>query len=299
MKTASTSYPVAVPWTRLSDYVELTKPRISVLVLFTVGIGALLATHDIADLPVLVNAIIGTALIASAASALNQLWERNTDALMRRTESRPLPSGRLMPLEVLVFGIGLAVIGLCYLAFTVRQPWCGIIAAGTFLSYVFIYTPLKRYTTANTLIGAVPGALPPVIGWTAIGAPPDLWIVVLFLVLLFWQLPHFLAIAWMYRDDYGRAGLRMLPVMDTTGDLTAGRMLLFWLALAMSSFLPVFAGIAGWSYAIIVGMLAALFLASIIGFARDASHAKARRVLHVSLFYLPAVCVVILLENLL
>lgn len=298
MKSASPPCDVlALPRTRVGDYLELTKPRIAVLVLFTVAIGALLATRDIANFPALVHAIVGTALLAGAASALNQLWERHTDALMRRTENRPLPGGRLTPFEVLVFGLGLAVIGLCYLAFTIRQPWCVLIAAITFFSYVFVYTPLKRCTTANTLIGAIPGALPPVIGWSAMGGPVELWVVVIFLVLLFWQIPHFLAIAWMYREDYARAGLRMLPVVDATGALTASRMLLFCFALIASSLLPVFAGMASWCYGTLVVMLGGLFLAAIVGFARDATTAKARRVLHMSLFYLPTVCLVLLLEN--
>lgn len=301
MKSASPPYPQtwSPAWTRVADYLELTKPRIAVLVLFTVAIGGLLATRDVANLPALVHTIIGTALVAAAASALNQLWERHTDALMHRTENRPLPAGRLTPAEVFVFGIGLAAAGFFYLAFTVGRPLCVLLAAVTFFSYVCVYTPLKRHTTLNTLIGAVPGALPPLIGWSATGEPLELWSIVLFLLLFFWQIPHFLAIAWIHRADYARAQLRMLPVADTAGRRTAGRMLAFCVILTASSLVPVFFGTAGWLYAAGALALGFVFLAAIIGFTRHATAAAARRVLHASLVYLPAICLVLLLQNLL
>jgi len=289
----------SLPRTRLADYLELTKPRIALLVLFTVAIGALLATQDVAKLPILLHTILGTALIAAGASALNQFWERHTDALMRRTEHRPLPAGRLSPGEVLCFGVGLAIVGLGYLAITVHQPLCLLVSAVTFLSYVCIYTPLKRYTTWNTAIGAVPGALPPVIGWTAMGGQLDVWIIALFLVLFFWQLPHFLAIAWIYREDYGRANLRMTPVGDLTGTRTSVRMVVFCVALVASSLIPVIMGQAGWIYACAVAGLGAYFFAAILGFVRNASTVRARQVLHASLLYLPATCLALLVQGLL
>src|SRR5207244_3843183 len=171
MKTATTICPAAPPLvrTRLADYVELTKPRVAVLVLFTVAVGALLAAGGSLSLAILLHTLAGTALVAGGASALNQFLERHSDAHMVRTESRPLPAGRLHPPEVFAFGLALGVTGVCYLAFALPRPWAALVAAVTFVSYVFLYTPLKRKTTLNTLVGAVPGALPPVIGWAAAG----------------------------------------------------------------------------------------------------------------------------------
>src|SRR5438270_5194791 len=182
---------------RWLDFVELTKPRIGLLVLFTVAIGAMLATPDLPDLVLLVNTLVGTALVAGGASALNQLLERHSDARMRRTENRPLPAGRLQPLEVLLFGLGLGAAGLAYLGLATRQPLAVLVAALTFVLYAFVYTPLKRVTTLNTLVGAVPGALPPVIGWTAVRGTLAPEAGILFAVLFLWQVPHFLAIAWI------------------------------------------------------------------------------------------------------
>ena len=172
----------------------------------------------------LVNTLAGTGLVAAGASALNQLLEKDSDALMRRTENRPLPSGRLQPVEVLVFGVILSVIGLGYLAWTMPHRLGVLVAGATLVSYVLLYTPLKRHTTLNTLIGAVPGALPPVIGWTAVTGTLDEGVMVLFLIVFLWQVPHFLAIAWIYREDYARAGLRMLPVVDPAGGMTSRQM---------------------------------------------------------------------------
>src|SRR5262249_55882833 len=209
---------------RALDFVELTKPRIAVLVLFTVAAGALIAQRGAPDLMLLVNTLAGTALVAAAASALNQLLERHSDSLMRRTENRPLPAGRLQPAGVLVFGVVLAAAGLTWLAVTAKHPLAVIVAAFTLISYVLVYTPLKRHTTLNTLVGAVPGALPPVIGWAAVAGTVGVPVLAVFLILFLWQLPHFLAIAWIYREDYGRAGMRMGPARGTAAVPTAGTM---------------------------------------------------------------------------
>ena len=282
---------------RIADYVTLTKPRVAILVLFTVAAGGILANPASPDLTALMHTLLGTALVAGAASALNQLFERQSDALMRRTENRPLPAGRLQPLEVLLFGLGLGLAGLVYLAVTLRQPLCVLVAAFTFVSYVFVYTPLKRRTTLNTLVGAVPGALPPVIGWTAMGGQLNPEIGWLFALLFLWQVPHFLAIAWIYRDDYARAGMRMLPVVDRSGSMTARQMLCYSLALLPVSLTPVLWNQAGVFFAAGAVILGLAFALSAFGFMRQASNATARRVLHVSLLYLPMLLALLLLES--
>jgi protoheme IX farnesyltransferase len=282
---------------RAADYLELTKPRVAVLVLFTVAAGAWLATVGEPDLAALVHTLVGTALVAAGASALNQFLERHSDALMRRTENRPLPAGRLQPLEVLLFGLGLGTAGLVYLALWV-QPLAVLVAGVTFASYVFVYTPLKRKTTLNTLVGAVPGALPPVIGWAAMRGTLGPEALTLFLILFVWQVPHFLAIAWIYRDDYARAGLRMLPVVDRRGRETAVQMVSYCLALVPVSLAPVVFGQAGAVYLAGAVLLGAYFLAGALGFFRAHSVRQARRVLRASLVYLPALLALLLLEGL-
>jgi protoheme IX farnesyltransferase len=285
MKPAVCTETVALP--RALDFLELTKPRIAVMVLFTVAAGALLARPGAVDVALLLHVVVGTGLVAAAASVLNQLMERHTDALMRRTENRPLPAGRLQPAEACVFGVVLAVIGLAYLAATMRQPLAVLVAAFTLVSYVLLYTPLKRHTTLNTLVGAVPGALPPVIGWTAVTGVFDREAIVLFLIMFLWQVPHFLAIAWMYREDYGRAGLQMLPVMDQGGGITARQMIAYCLALVPVSLMPALLQQAGWLYATGALILGIGFVQASLRFWRERSTPAARKVLHASLVYLP------------
>jgi protoheme IX farnesyltransferase len=282
----------------VADYVELTKPRVAVLVLFTVAAGAWLAARQQPDVVSLLHTLIGTAFVAAGASALNQLLERHTDALMRRTENRPLPAGRLQPLEVALFGLALGIAGLVYLAVMVRQPLAVLVAAVTFASYVFLYTPLKRRTTLNTLVGAIPGALPPVIGWTAMGGPLGREAAALFLILFVWQVPHFLAIAWIYREDYARAGLRMLPVVDRLGRITARQMVVYCLVLIPVSLVPVLLQRAGPAYLLGALLLGVFFLNGAWAFWRTRSIAQARRVLRASLIYLPALFALLLFEGL-
>ena len=281
---------------RWLDFIELTKPRVALLVLFTVAAGALLASPAVPDLLLLVNTLAGTGLIAAGASALNQLLERHSDAQMHRTENRPLPAGRLQPLEVFVFGLALSILGLLWLAATCRHPLAVGVAAITHLSYVLVYTPLKSRTTLNTLIGAVPGALPPVIGWTAVAGALDGFVLVIFVIMFLWQVPHFLAIAWMYREDYSRAGLKMLPVADADGSMTARQMLLYCMALLPVSLLPVLNQKAGWLYGVAALVLGVMFLAAAFHFACDRSHTQARRVLRASLLYVPGVLGLMLVE---
>jgi len=290
MKAAITAYaePFLLTRSRVADYLELTKPRVAVLVLFTVAAGALLAARGTPDLAALVHVLCGTALVAAGASALNQFLERHSDALMRRTENRPLPSGRLQPLEVLVFGSLLGLAGTAYLAVFVRQPLAALVAGSTFLSYVFLYTPLKRKTSLNTLVGAVPGALPPVIGWTAVRGSVDAEVVALFLIVFLWQVPHFLAIAWIYREDYARAGLHMLPTLQDGTGMTGRQMASYCLALIPVSLTPAALDLAGPLYVAGALGLGLLFVGAAVGFAQTPSVGRARRVLRASLVYLPA-----------
>ena len=301
MKTGTTLCTPEAPTLPVSrsrwlDFVELTKPRIALMVLFTVAIGAMLATPAVPDVALLVNTLIGTGLVAAGASALNQLLERRSDAQMQRTENRPLPAGRLQPMEVLFFGLALSTGGLVWLAVTGRHPIAAAVAAVTHLSYVFVYTPLKSRTTMNTLVGAVPGALPPIIGWTSVTGTLDWQAAAIFLIVFLWQVPHFLAIAWIYREDYARAGLKMLPVADADGALTGRQMVLYCLALMPVSLLPVLHQKAGWIYGLGAVALGLLFLAAAIGFSANHTNARARRVLRASLVYLPALLALMLLE---
>jgi protoheme IX farnesyltransferase len=290
--------PAVLASSRLADYLALTKPRVAILVLFTVGAGVLLAAGRGVDLVLLFHTVFGTALVAGGASALNQLIERNRDAFMRRTENRPLPAGRLQPLEVWVFGAGLGILGVTYLALALHQAVTPLVASFTFLAYVGVYTPLKSRTSLNTLVGAIPGALPPVIGWTAVRASidPPAW--ALFAVVFLWQVPHFLAIAWIYRDDYARAGLCMLPVVDRDGTATGRHMVVYALALVPTSLAPVLQGSAGAVYWLGALMLGIGFLYSTLGFAGCPSVTRARRVLRASLVYLPGLLALLLLDSL-
>jgi protoheme IX farnesyltransferase len=282
---------------RAADYLALTKPRVAVLVLFTVAAGVLLAGGRHVSLAVLLHAVFGTALVAAGASALNQLLERHSDARMRRTENRPLPAGRLQPWEVLLFGVLLALVGVAYLALTLHSPCAAVVAAFTCACYVGVYTPLKPRTPLNTLVGAVPGALPPVIGWCAVSGAITEEAVTLFAILFLWQVPHFLAIAWMYRDQYRRAGLCMLPVLDPDGRLTGRHMVTYCLALLPASLGPVLLGEAGLLYLGGAVLLGLAFLASALKFQRLRSVGQARRVLRASLLYLPGLLALLLLDR--
>lgn len=273
---------------RASDYLQLARPRIAVMVLITVTFGAMLAPVERVPLITLLHALLSTAMVTAAASAINQYLERETDALMRRTMNRPLPAGRLAPLEVLGFGLALAVLGLAY-QLLVLPPATAVVTALTLGSYVLVYTPSKTRTTLNTLIGAVPGALPPVIGWAAVSGEVDFASMSLFLVLFFWQIPHFLAIAWMYREEYARAGHRMLTVSDAYGRLTARQMIVYLLALIPVTLLAGQAVGASWGFVAGAMGLGIYFLKPALEFRAAPGNIPARRVLKASIVYLPAV----------
>jgi protoheme IX farnesyltransferase len=282
--------PAALPLTRTqsrtADYVQLARPRIALMVLVTVLLGGWLAAVGTAPTERLLHAVISTALVTASASALNQYLERDSDGRMRRTMNRPLPAGRLMPAEVLVVGIILGVVGMAY-QMMVLPPAAVAATAFTLISYVAVYTPCKTRTTLNTLIGAVPGAMPPVIGWTAVRGQVDAGAVALFLILFFWQVPHFLAIAWMYREEYARAGHKMLPVTDETGAMTSRQMLVYLAALVPASLFAGQALGAGWPYAVGATLLALYYLKPILVFRRQPAFAPAKSVLKASLVYLP------------
>ena len=283
---------------RVVDFVELSKPRLNTLVLFTVAAGFLFAGQGmVTNWLLLMHTLLGTALVASGASALNQLLERESDARMHRTERRPLPAGRLQPGEALLFGLAASACGLAYLVLSVPRPVAAGVAAVTLLSYVLIYTPLKQKTSLNTLAGAVPGALPPLIGYTAARGSLDLQALALFLILFLWQIPHFLAIAWIYREDYERAGQRMLPGIDRSGFLTALHIVTYCFALLPASLLPFVLGRAGMIYVAGAIALGSAFLAFSLAFLRDRSLARARDVMRASLIYLPVLLALLILNS--
>ncbi len=284
--------PISTPTTRESSrfatYVELTKPRISVMVLLTMAAGFALGAPGTVAVLAMLHALVGTALIAGGANALNQLLERDTDAKMRRTQRRPLPSERLQPAEALAFGGALSVAGTLYLTWLVN-PLTGALGAATLLAYVFVHTPMKRFTSLATVVGALPGAMPPLIGWAAARGELGAGAWVPFAILGVWQLPHFLAIAWIYRDDYARAGLPTLAAHDPEGRAT-GRQILNWsLALLPVSLLPTVMGLAGSVYFFGALILGAGFLLVGLGMVRGVTQARARAVFVASLIYIPLV----------
>ena len=291
------STPVPVP-NRFADYLELSKPRIAVMALFTVAIGYLLAAGSAANALVLFHTLLGAGLVAAGSSALNQWLERRIDAKMHRTLKRPLPAGRLSAGEALAFGLILSAVGLAYLFLTIPYP-AGVAAAATLVSYVLIYTPLKTVTVWNTVVGAVPGALPPVIGWCAArGWDAPGGAAALFLVIFVWQIPHFLAIAWMYRDDYARGGLRMLPIADPTGGRTAAVMVATCVALIPAGLVGVGLGIGGPLAVVGCAVPGVFFLREALRFGRTRTDRQARRVLRASLLYLPAALGLLLIDGL-
>jgi protoheme IX farnesyltransferase len=282
---------------RWADYICLARPRIAVLVLFTVGIGVLMASVPLVPWAILFHAVFGTALVATGAGALNQWLEVHTDSQMKRTANRPLPAGRLSTLEVFAFGLILGVGGVAYMMLLLPTPVSGFLAGVTFLSYVCLYTPLKRLTTLNTLVGAIPGAMPPVIGWCAVRGDVTVEAVTLFTIVFLWQIPHFLAIAWMYREEYAKAQLQMLPAVDPDGRDTARQMVLYCLALMSASLAPALLGAAGLLY--IVGALALglFFLGFGLRFMAQPCHARAKSMLRSSLVYLPGLLFLLLLDR--
>jgi heme o synthase len=274
---------------RLRDLLALTKSGITAMVALSAASGMLLASSDVPSPPALwLHTLLGTALVAAAASALNQVVERDFDGLMRRTAQRPLPAGRLQPDAAVAFAALLGGGGLLELALGANLLTAAL-AAATLVGYLGVYTPLKRKSSLSTVVGAIPGAVPPMIGWAAVTGTlgPGAW--ALFALLFFWQMPHFLAIAWLYRADYARGGFPMLSVDDEGGLRTSRQALIYCAALVPVSLLPAALGLAGGVY--VAGALVAgvWFLTSSALFALDRGNAAAKRLMLVSVFYLPAV----------
>jgi heme o synthase len=271
---------------KISAYVELTKPRITLLVVLTAAAGFCLGSENRIDYVTLLNMSLGIALLSSGIATLNQYIERDLDRLMRRTESRPLPAGKLEAWNALWFGVVLSVIATLYLAVSIN----GLTAAlgvVTLASYLFVYTPLKTRTTLSTVLGAFPGAMPPFIGWVAARGEVSIEAWILFAILFLWQFPHFLAIAWMYRDDYARAGIKMLPVVEPEGKVTGQQIISYTLMLLPVSLLPAFVNLAGSIYFVGALVLGLIFLYFSVKAAFVRTAWQARQLLLASVLYLP------------
>ena len=293
MNRPEAAIPLEIPHTEaehgiVSDLMALTKARLSLLVVVTTFVGACAASGPHIEWLRVFNAVFGTALAAFAAAVLNQCIESNVDRLMERTRQRPLPAGRMRPATALTLGIVLGVLGVAWLWFT-ANPMSAYLAAATILIYIAFYTPLKRKTSLCTIVGAVSGAIPPVIGWTAVqpSLDPGAW--VLFGILFTWQMPHFLAIAWMYRDEYAQAGFVMIRRDDLTGSATATQSLLYTLALMLITTIPFFAGLNSSLYLVLGLLLDAAMLVCALRFLFDRTRPTARMLFYASIFYLPLI----------
>ena len=284
------------PAGRLGDYAALAKPRLNVLVVASSAAGYYLASSSAPPLAPMALAVGGTALVAGGAAVLNQVYERDTDALMVRTRMRPLPDGRVGVDEARAFGIVLAAAGIAVLSFSANLL-AALVAAATLAIYLAVYTPLKRRSAISTLVGAVPGALPPLIGWTAGRGAIDAGGWALFAIVFLWQIPHFMAIAWMYRDDYRRAGFPMLPVVEADGLRTGRQAVLYALALVPVSLVPALVGVAGFAYFWFALALGLSFLVLSARFARVRSEARARALFYGSLLYLPLIWAAMILDH--
>lgn len=280
----------------MRDFLELTKPRITALILICTAVGYLFGCRHVFHFMTLFHALLGTALMASGTSALNQWYEADSDARMHRTRGRPIPAGRMKRSHGFVFGVLLSTAGFVEL-------WVGtnVLAAAlglfTLISYMFVYTPLKQRSPACTTVGALPGAMPPLIGYAAASGALDTWALALFLILFVWQFPHFYAIAWMYREDYARGGIKMLPVIEPDGESTAKRIVACSILLIPISLLPRLLGMTGSIYAAaaIAGGLALLYVGLRLG--RERTFARARYMLLASVFYLPALLTVMVIDR--
>lgn len=298
MKTAiPAAAPLAAPRTAVSDYLELTKPSVVWLILMSTGVGFYAGSSGPFNYLLLLHTLLATALLAGGTGALNQWMERAADRKMRRTENRPLPAGRLSSRNALGFGIAISVLGLAYMAWAVN-PLTALIGGLTLTSYLFLYTPLKSRTWLSTLVGAFPGAMPPLIGWAAVRNDLTVGGWVLFAMLFLWQFPHFYAIAWMYREDYERAGIRMLPVIEPDGKSTSRQIVAFAAILIPVSIIPVALGMAGWIYLAGAVLLGIFYLHSGLETARLRTGVQARKLLQASVVYLPLIYVLLIVNKL-
>jgi protoheme IX farnesyltransferase len=281
---------------RLADYWTLTKPEVNFLVLVSTLVGFYLASHGPLDLRLLFHTLMGTLLVASGTGTLNQHLERKSDAFMRRTATRPLPAGRLSPSEAFWYGILLSAAG-GFELWVAANALASVLALLTLGAYLLFYTPLKKKTPLCTLVGAFPGAMPPLIGWAAVRNSLSLEAWVLYAILFLWQFPHLLAIAWMYREDYARAGLQMLPRNDYEGRATVRQILGYSLALLPVSVIPTFLGQVGWVYMIGASLLGLGLLHFAIRLAVRRANSLARRLVLASVIYLPLVFALMMLDK--
>ncbi len=278
------------------DLAELVKARLTLLVLLTTAVGFYLGADGPVDGWALFHAVFGTALAAAGAAALNQWWERPLDALMQRTKERPIPSGRMLPRSGLIIGALLSLAGIVYLTL-ICNGLSAFLAAATIGIYVFAYTPLKRISTTNTLVGAIPGALPPVIGWTAATGHIEGAAWSLFAIMFCWQMPHFFAIAWMYREDYARGGFRMLSLDDDSGARSASQGVLFSMLLLIITGVPTYIGLTSEIYLPFALALGAWFIIMAMHFHRRKTRASARALFLTSIIYLPLLLLVLVLTK--
>jgi protoheme IX farnesyltransferase len=277
---------LAPAYPRTLGYLSLTKPDVTFLVVITTWAGYYMAATGPLDWLHLAHALLGTTMIGAGTSALNHYFERRSDAQMRRTANRPLPSGVLHPGEALAFGVLLAAGGAAYLGLAVN--WLtSLLGVITCVSYLGAYTPLKKHTTLATFIGAFPGAVPPLMGWAAVRGTLSVEGWILYAILFVWQFPHFLAIAWMYREDYARAGIRMLPVVDQAGDATFRQILAYSAALIPTSLLPAVAGMAGIAYFYLALLLGVVMMQVSLWAARTRSNQRAKWLMHATVIYIP------------
>jgi protoheme IX farnesyltransferase len=281
---------------RTRDFVALAKPRLNLLVVASTLVGYAMAPGEPLSLVAVTAMLLGTGLVAGGASAFNQVFERDLDALMRRTRTRPLPDQRLQPVEGILFGTAITLAGLLMIV-AASNLLAGTVALATLLSYVAVYTPLKRKTSFGTVIGAIPGALPPIIGWAAVEGSLSLEAWSLFGIMFLWQLPHFLAIAWMYREDYARAGYPMLPVLEPDGRSTGRQSVVYSAALVPFSLAPTLMRMTGAIYFTGALVLGLAFLYLVLGFARTRSVSDARRVFFASIIYLPLLWILMIAEK--
>jgi protoheme IX farnesyltransferase len=286
MKPGADAVPIPATHSRTTDFVALAKPRLNLLVVVSAVAGYVMASGDTHDVWRLLCMIAGTGLVAGGASAFNQIIEREPDALMQRTRLRPMPDRRLPTGDAWVFGSALTIAGLALLALGANLLSAGV-AFLTMASYAVVYTPLKRHSSFSTVIGAIPGALPPVIGWAAALDELSQGAWVLFGIVFLWQLPHFLAIAWIYREDYARAGFPMLPVIEPDGRSTARQAVIYALALLPVSLAPTLVGMTGPIYFAGALVLTLLFIGLALRFAGTRSIPDARRLFFGSIIYLP------------
>jgi protoheme IX farnesyltransferase len=292
----ATVAPLLLRRTPFADFVELTKPRLNMLVVATSAAGYYLGAPGVPHLVPMAQAVAGTALVAGGAAVLNQVYERDTDALMRRTRNRPLPDGRVTPNDARAFGLVLALGGLAMLV-VATNLLATALALATLATYLIVYTPMKRRSPAATLVGAVPGALPPLIGWAAARGSLDGGGWALFAIVFFWQIPHFMAIAWLFRDDYQKAGFPLLPVVEPDGRRTGRQALLYAVLLVPVSLVPVYEGISGALYLWTALALGSALLVLAFQFARSRTQTSARWLFFGSIAYLPLIWAAMILSH--